>query len=112
MRNEISQNKYAKMSSENVETKAHKGDECPKLCNVLQHCLEMSRKKTRPADVLKNIFDGNFTKEMCALKVRYVSYKYYLLILFPTAIREFKCCIFSCELNKKIDIELILMLTK
>lgn len=59
------------MSSENVETKAHKGDERPKLCNALQDCLEKSQKRTRPVDVLKNIF----TKEMCALKVRYVSYK-------------------------------------
>lgn len=67
------------MSSENVETKAHKGDERPKLCNALQDCLEKSRKRTRPADVLKNIFDGNFTKEMYALKVRNVSYKYFLL---------------------------------
>lgn len=78
MRNEISQNKYAKISSENVETKAHKGDERPKLCNVLQHCLEKSQKRTRPVDVLKNIFDGNFTKKMCALKVKYESYIYFV----------------------------------
>lgn len=78
MRNEISQNKYAKMSSENVETKAHKGDERPKLCNALQDCLEKSQKRTRPVDVLKNIFGGNFTKEMCALKVKYESYIYFV----------------------------------